>query len=75
MTSLNHEIRFGNKLRKELASFGGFQIERDAALVVVEAEPEEALFRVRLIAVKRTESSCWIASRRFDLDDIRAQIP
>src|SRR5262245_52337426 len=72
--SLDHEIRFGNELSKELAPSGRLQVESDAALVVIETKPEETLFRIGLITIERPQSSCRLTAGWFDLDNIRAQI-
>jgi hypothetical protein len=57
-----------------LASVSGPQVEGDAPLVGVSEEPVEALFRVRLIVIKRAPPAGRIALWRLNLDDVRPHI-
>ncbi len=72
--ALDHEVGLVRQAREELPAFGFFQVERDAALVVVEAEPGEAFFRVGLVLEKRPEPPRRVAAGALDLHHVGAEV-
>ena len=72
--TFNDEIGFGRKPRKDFAAFCRLQIERNAALIIIEAEPVETFLGIGLVPVERPKSPRGVASGPFDLNDVGAQI-
>ena len=54
---LDHDLGAGGKLAEDRAAVGGFEIQRDAALVAVEVEMQAAGLVVGEIVGPRTEGA------------------
>ena len=59
-------------LSKYLLPFKGFDIESDASLIRIAGKEKETFLFVRQVMIKRGNIPSWVASGRFDFDDIGA---
>ena len=62
------------KFEQDRPAVGILDVERDAALVGVEVQKVQTLFRMRLVVFERRHAARLVAGRRFDLDHVGAHV-
>ena len=71
---LQHEVRLLHEALEQRLPLRRLEVQRDAALAVVEGEPVEALLRMALAVEIRPDQPGGVPARTLHLDHVRAQV-
>ena len=74
LETIQNNIGGSRHVEQLLAASVRFNVDDDARLVGVVGEPAEAAVGAGFIAGERRQGADGVAARRFDLDDLRAEI-
>ncbi|OGB95779.1 MAG: hypothetical protein A2Z31_02355 [candidate division NC10 bacterium RBG_16_65_8] len=72
--SLHDDVGEADQLLEDVGALRRLQVERDAPLVQIRQQEEQALLRMGVILEKRGHAPAALATRRLHLDDVGSEV-